>query len=109
MGKGKNAGNSIFSFSQHVFHVYKSNNYFYVSKCFNPFPIDEILDSSKLNEFADNNFELDENWRRFSKRVENTVRKEEIACYEQFLLSPQCFSKDLFCRHMKTRACLGKG
>ena len=27
------------------------------------------------------------------KRVENTVGKGEIACYEQFLLSPQCFQK----------------
>ena len=28
-----------------------------------------------------------------SKRVENTVNKEEIACYEQFLLFPLCFQK----------------
>ena len=26
-------------------------------------------------------------------RVENIVRKREIACYEQFLLFPQCFQK----------------
>ena len=25
--------------------------------------------------------------------LENTVGKEEIACYEQFLLFPQCFQK----------------
>ena len=25
--------------------------------------------------------------------VENIVGKEEIACYEQFLLFPQCFQK----------------
>ena len=37
------------------------------------------LDSSKLRDFADNNFKLDENGRKFSKRVENTVGKEEIA------------------------------
>ena len=29
----------------------------------------------------------------FSDRVENIVRKEEIARYEQFLLFPQCFQK----------------
>ena len=29
----------------------------------------------------------------FSKRVENTVGKGEIARYEQFLLFPQCFQK----------------
>ena len=41
---------------------------------------------------------------------ENTVGKEEIARYEQFLLFPQTvFSKDLYYRYVKTRACLGKG
>ena len=42
------------------------------------------------------------------KWLENTVGKGEIACYEQFLLFP-VFSKDLYCRQVKTRACLGKG
>ena len=37
------------------------------------------------------NFKFDENGRKFSKRVENTVGKGEIARYEQFLLFPQCF------------------
>ena len=31
-----------------------------------------------------------------SKRVEITVGKEEIACYEQFLFFPQCFQKACF-------------
>ena len=53
----------------------------------------QILDSSKLKEFADDNFKLDENGRKLSKWVENTVGKGEIARYEQFLLFPQCFSK----------------
>ena len=43
--------------------------------------------------FADNNFKFDENGSNFSKRVENTVGKGEIARYEQFLLFPQCFQK----------------
>ena len=30
---------------------------------------------------------------QFSDRVEKIVAKEEIACYEQFLLFPQCFQK----------------
>ena len=42
-----------------------------------------ILDSSKLKEFADNNFKFDENGRKLSKRVE-------------FLLFPQCFQKACF-------------
>ena len=63
----------------------------------------------KLKEFADDNFKFDENDRKFSEPVENTVGKGEIACYKQFLLLPQFFLKDLYCRHIKTRACLGKG
>ena len=35
----------------------------------------------------------DENRRRYSKRIENTVGKGEIARYEQFLLFPQCFQR----------------
>ena len=38
-------------------------------------------------------FEFDEKNGKFSERVENTVGKGEIACYEQFLLFPQCFQK----------------
>ena len=30
---------------------------------------------------------------QLSDLVENSVGKEEIACYEQFLLFPQCFQK----------------
>ena len=63
---------------------------------FNPLPDDKILDSSKLKEFADNNFRFDENGRKLSKQVENTVGKEKIARYEQFLLFPQCFQKTCF-------------
>ena len=50
----------------------------------NPFP---------NNKFADDNFKFDENGKKFSKPVENTVGKGEIARYEQFLLFPQCFLK----------------
>ena len=55
---------------------------------FNPLPDDKILDRSKLKQFADDNFEFDENSRKVSKRVENTVSKGKIAPYEQFLLFP---------------------
>ena len=56
----------------------------------------QILDSSKLKEFADDNFKFDENWTKLSKRLENTVGKGEITRYEQFLLFPQCFQKACF-------------
>ena len=58
-----------------------------------PFPKQQILDFSKLKEFADDNFEFDENGGHFSKRVENTVGIREIIHYKQFLLFPQCFQK----------------
>ena len=55
----------------------------------NPFPNNK--NSSKLKEFADDNFKFDENVAKFSKMVENTVGKGEISRCEQFLLFPQCF------------------
>ena len=52
------------------------------------------VDSSKLKEFADENFKVDENGRKFYKRIEkNLVGKGKIARYEQFLLFTQCFQK----------------
>ena len=63
---------------------------------FNPLPDDKILDSSKLKEFADDNFKFDKNGRKLSKWGENTVGKGEIAHYEQFPLFPQCLQKVCF-------------
>ena len=62
-----------------------------------------------MKEFADDNFKFNKNGKKFSKSVENTVGKGEIARYEQFLLFNAVFSIDLKCRHVKTRACLGIG
>ena len=53
----------------------------------------EILDFSKLRGLADDNSEFDENGKRFSKRIENTVEKRKIARHEQFLLFPHCFQE----------------
>ena len=64
-----------------------------VRKLLNPFPDDTFLDSSKLKEFADDNFDFVEDNRKLFEQVENTVGKGEIARYEQFLLLPQCFQK----------------
>ena len=52
-----------------------------------------ILYTSILKEFADENFILDENGRKFSEWVENAVGKGEIARKEQFLLFPLSFQK----------------
>ena len=74
------------------------------SQVVKPFPKRQISDFSKMKEFADYNFNFDLKGRTFS----NTVGEGEIACYKQFLLFP-VFSKDLYCRHVKPTACLGKG
>ena len=50
----------------------------------------------QTKEFAVDNFKFDKNGRNFSKWVENTVGKGEIARYEQFLLFPQCFQEACF-------------
>ena len=73
-----------------------------------PFPKRQILDSSKLEELADNNFKFTENDREFSIRVENTGKRRNclLRAISPF---PTVFSKDLYCRLFKTRACLGKG
>ena len=70
-------------------------------KLLQPITRRQNLDSSKLKKFADDNFKFDENGRKLSKRVENTVGKGEIARYEQFLLFPQCFQKGCFPRASK--------
>ena len=59
-----------------------------------PFPKQQILDSSKQKEFADDNLKFKENGRKFSEPVENTVGKGEIARCEQFLLFTQYFQKN---------------
>ena len=86
MRKGEIASYKRFLLSSQCFlqlHVYT----------FNPLPDDKIWDWSKLKQSADDNFEFDVNSRKFSKRVENTVGKGEIARYEQFLLFPSVFKR----------------
>ena len=52
----------------------------------------QILDSSKSNEIADDNFIVDDNGGKFSERVANTGEKEN--CLTEI-------SKDSYCRHIK--------
>ena len=50
----------------------------------------------RLNPLPDDNFKFDENGRKLSKQVENTLGKGEIAHYKQCLFFPQCFQKACF-------------
>ena len=65
------------------------------------FPRRQSLDSSKLNEFADDNFKFDENGRKFSEQTENT---------SDFSFSHSVFNR-LTClqTHVKRMVCFGKG
>ena len=81
VGKGENADSQHFLLFPQCFPP------------FYPFPKQQNLDSSKLKKFGDDNFKFDENGRKFSKWIENTVGKGEIARYKRFLLFPQCFQK----------------
>ena len=81
--------------------------YFYET-LLNPFPNDKHLDSSKLKEFADDNLKFDKIGRKLSKRVENMWEKEKLLVTSNFSFSHTVF-KDMYGRHVKTRACLGEG
>ena len=72
------------------------------------FPKCQILDCSKLKEFAGDRFKFLRNGRKFSEKVEKHCGKGEIARYVQFLLFLQFFSKDLYYRHKK-QCLFGKG
>ena len=58
-----------------------------------------ISDSSKLKVSADDNLEFDENGKKFSKWVENTVERGEIAISPL----PTLFSIVLYCRHVNNK------
>ena len=56
----------------------------------------------------DNNFISDRNGRKFSIVIENSGKRRNclLRAISPF---PTVFSKHLYCRQVKTRACLGKG
>ena len=70
--------------------MYTSNAFLFL-----PFHKQQILDPSKLKQFADDNFKLYENGRNVSKM-------------SNFSFSQSVFMR-FYCRHVKTRACLRKG
>ena len=69
----------------------------------------QILDSSKLKEFADNNFKFDDNDRKFSKWVEKTLwEKEKLLVTSNFSFSHSIF-KRLVLQTCKNKGLFGKG
>ena len=86
------------------YHLTISESSVFGKRDFNPFPNKPWFLRYKFFENTvgkgDDNFKFDENGRKFSRRVENPVGKKKL------LLFPRVFSKDLYCRHIKTRSCL---
>ena len=68
VGKGENPGYQHFLLCQDCFLKASHTGFLTLSK-------EQILDSSKLKEFEEDNFKFDENGRKLSKRVENIVGK----------------------------------
>ena len=75
----------------------------------NSFPNNKILDSSKLKDFADDNFKFDENGILFFQMVRKHCGKKRNSSLRAISPFPTVISEDLYSRHVKTRACLGKG
>ena len=69
----------------------------------------QILDPSKLTEFADDNFKFDENGRKFIQMGRKHCGKRRNCLLRAISSFLTVFSKALYCRCIKTRACLGKG
>ena len=71
-----------------------------------PFPKQQILDSTKLKEFANKNLRFDENVRRLPRWVENTWGKRRNYLLQAISSFLTVFSKDLYFRNVKSRAVL---
>ena len=75
---------------------------------FNSLPNDKFLDLSKLKEFAEDNFQFDKNGKKFSKRVENTVKKEKLLVTSNFYCFHSGFKRLVLQTH-KNQGLFGKG
>ena len=72
---------------------------------FQPITRRQILDSSKLKEFADHNFKFHENGRKLSKRLENLWEKEKLLFTNNFSFSHSIFKRLVSQGHSKASLC----
>ena len=73
-----------------------------------PFPKRQILDSSKLKEFADYNLKFDKNGRKVPKWVENTAGKGKLLDTSNFSISQSVFKRHIL-QTRKNQRLSGKG
>ena len=76
-------------------------------KYIQPFAKQQTLHSSKLKEFADDNFRFDESGRMFSKQVENTKGKKKLLVMSNFSFFLSVF-KRLVLQTRKDQGLFGK-
>ena len=88
--------------------IQKSNKILFKWWDLKPFPKRQILGSSKLKVFTEDNFKFEENGRKFSIWVEISGGKGEIAGYEQFSFSHSVL-KRLVLQPRKNQSLFGKG
>ena len=82
---------TIFSFQSNMIITSLLETNKSINKQFNSLPNDKIVDLSKLKTFADDKLIVTQKLKFALGRVENSVGKGENACYQFFLLFPQCF------------------
>ena len=74
----------------------------------NSLPLNKILDLSKLKEFAVDNFEFNENGRKFSNRLKTLWEKEKLLVTSNFSFS-HCVFKRLILQTGKNQGLFVKG
>ena len=67
--------------------------------------INPLPDSSKLKEFADDNFKFDENGRKLSKQVEKIVEKEKLLVTSNFSCTNSVFKRLVSQERQKVLLC----
>ena len=69
----------------------------------------QILDSSKLKEFADDNFKFDKKWKKVIKTGRKHCGKRRNCSLRAISPFPTVFSEGLFPRGVKRCHCVGMG
>ena len=104
---------SIFSFSHNVFQKASFSGLLKVGivwgKVRGKSPKRQILNSSKINEFADNNSEFYENGVKFTERIENSGEKEKWLVTSTFSFSHRVFKRFVVLQTQKNKGLFGKG
>ena len=119
--KGEIGHNEQFLLFQHFHPTFSSNSKLSAANSFSleeseicrlgkgqPLPKRQILDSSKLKQFADNNCKFDKTGIKSIQMGRKRCGKRRNCSIRAISPFPTVFSSDMYCRHVKTRACLGK-